>query len=156
MLIPVSAGHPRCVRSRRAISRTAARSIHIARWCAILVLPLWFGGAGLFAGFTADDMMNLYGYWSRPLEALIRANILPFTPYYRPADGIFYLSLFHLAGLDPLPYRVVCYALLLCNTVLLFRLARELTASRETAFLAALLAAHHRGYIDFHYNTGTV
>ena len=33
-------------------------------------------------------MMNLYGYWSKPVSALVKANIFFWTPYYRPFGGI--------------------------------------------------------------------
>src|ERR1035437_2454054 len=90
-------------------------------------------------------MMNLYGAWFRPL-AVSR----------RPLGDLFYRVLFAAAGLNPLPYRIACYALLCANLSLLFILCRKLSSSREVAALACLLGAYHAHLADLYYSTDTV
>src|ERR1035437_8574453 len=90
-------------------------------------------------------MMNLYGAWFRPL-AVSR----------RPVGDLFYRVLFGAAGLNPLPYRIACYALLCANLGLLYILCRKLSASREVAALACLLGAYLAHLADLYYSTDTV
>jgi hypothetical protein len=106
---------------------------------------LGFAGDGLRAYFTPDEMMNLYGAWFRPLVAS-----------GRPVGDLFYRVLFAAAGLNPLPYRIACYALLSANLGLLYILCRKLSASREVAVLACLLGAYHAHLADLYYSTDTV
>ncbi len=104
-----------------------------------------FAGDGLFAYFTPDDMMNLYGAWFRPV---IEAD--------RPMGAIFYRGLFAAFGLNPLPYRIGCLLLLLINLGLLYAFCFHLSRSREVAALACLLGAYHAHLADLYYSTGTV
>jgi hypothetical protein len=62
-----------------------------------------------------------------------------------------YRVLFGLFGLDPFPYRVVCFVLLLANLVLLYIFCKRLAASAEVAALACLLGAYHAHLADFYY-----
>ncbi|MEZ5351563.1 MAG: hypothetical protein R2762_02930 [Bryobacteraceae bacterium] len=152
MSISTASGRPSCVHPAPAVTGLPA----LIPASAALFFAIWFGGGGLSADFTADDAMNMHRAWSRPWIELVQANLIAFSPYYRPAGGAFYRILYETVGLDPLPYRVLCHALLLANLVLLHRLARNLAASPEAASAAVLFGAHHAGFIDFHYNTGTV
>jgi hypothetical protein len=106
---------------------------------------LTFAGDGLSAYFTPDDMMNLYGAWFRPL-----------VEQDRPLGTLVYRGLFAAFGLDPLPYRVLCFALLSVNLVLLYLVSATLSASREVGALACLLGAYHAHLADLYYNTGTL
>ncbi len=106
---------------------------------------LAFAGDGLRAYFTPDDMMNLYGAWFRPL-----------ADADRPLAALVYRGLFFLYGLNPLPYRVVCFALLLANLWLLYGLSTRLSGSRETGALACLLGAYHAHLADLYYSSGTI
>ena len=100
--------------------------------------------------------MNLYGYWSKPFLETVRANVLYFTPFFRPLGGLIYWGLYSVFGLNPLPFRIACFALLLFNLFLLYKLALALTGSKETALLTALLGSHHAGYADLYFNSGTI
>jgi hypothetical protein len=112
--------------------------------CALFALS----ADGLRAYFTPDDMMNLYGAWSAsPLELL---------QGHRPLGGLLYCALFALFGLNPLPFRIVCYLLLAGNLALLYCLCRRLAGSREVAVLACLLGAYHAHLADLYYSTGTL
>lgn len=106
---------------------------------------LSFAGDGLFAYFTPDEMMNLYGAWFRPL-----------SESRRPLADLLYRVLFGAAGLNPLPYRIVCYVLLSFNLGLLYAVCRKLSGSREVAALACLLGAYHAHLADLYYSSDTV
>jgi Dolichyl-phosphate-mannose-protein mannosyltransferase len=124
-----------------------------------LVILAWFGAQtwrGLFAGLSSDDLMNAYQAWILPLGRLMLANVTPFTVTYRPLGSALYRVLFWTSGLDPFPYRVVAYSLMLVNIWLVFRLARVLTGSAETATLAALIWSFHKGLMSVYLENGTV
>ena len=81
--------------------RVAGASLTIA------AVFLFLAGDGLSAYFTPDDMMNLYGAWFRPV-----------LEQGRPLGALVYRAIFAVFGLDPLPYRMVCFLLLAGNLVL--------------------------------------
>src|SRR6266852_1905138 len=91
--------------------------------CAILA----FAADGVRAYFTPDDMMNLYGAWSASAMELLQGH--------RPFGGLVYRALFAVFGLSPLPFRVVCFSLLLATLALLYALCWRLTRSREVGTL---------------------
>ena len=117
---------------------------------------LLFARNGLLAPFSGDDLMNLHGYLSRPLASLIVDNLRYWSTSYRPLGGIFYVLLYRWFGLDPLPFRLACFGLLVLNLGLLGRFTLRLSESREAVFLALLLAGYHAWFVDLYYSTGTV
>lgn len=112
--------------------------------CGILLV---LAGNGIGGYFTPDDMMNLYRAWSASPSELLRQD--------RPLVQLVYRGLFALAGLSPLPYRLLAFALLLVNLALLYRFCLHLTGAREIAALACLLAAYHAHLADLYYSSGT-
>ena len=136
----------------------ATEPIHIRRAAAAFVLAwfVWFAWDGIFAGFAPDDMMNLQGYWEPGVARALLSNFMVGTNAYRPMGAVFYLPLFAVFGLDPLPYRIVIFAVLLVNVYLAYRVARLLGCDELAAGLAALLTCYHAGMADLHYNTATV
>ncbi|HTM49452.1 MAG TPA: hypothetical protein VL285_12245 [Bryobacteraceae bacterium] len=129
-----------------------------AVFAALVILYLFaFAGDGLRAYFTGDDLMNLYHYWSQPLGRILLESVVFFpADILRPLGALFYGPLFALFGLNPLPYRVVCMALLLINLGLLYVFCRRLSGSREAAALACLIGAYHANLGDLYYNSGTI
>jgi len=109
---------------------------------------------GLGAYFMPDDMMNLYGYWTQPFEWSSLVNF--FGDVFRPGGALFYLPLFHWFGFDPLPFRIACFALLLFNLWVAWRVAARLSGSAQVAALATLLFAYHGAFVDLYFSTGTV
>jgi hypothetical protein len=105
---------------------------------------LWFAGDGLAAGFTPDDMMNLYGAWDHPWRS------------DRLAGTLFYNLGFRAFGFVPLGYRVVCCVLLAANLALLYFFSVRLARSQFVAGLACLLGAYHAHLADLYYSTGTI
>ena len=117
---------------------------------------LWFAWDGLLAGFAPDDMMNLHGYWEQGPWRAVYSQFLVGSNAYRPLGALFYLPLFTLFGLDPLPFRAVILALLAANVWLLYRVARVLGASATASVLAAVVICYHGGMADLHYSTAVV
>ncbi len=107
-----------------------------------------FAGDGIGAYFTPDDMMNLNMSWSAAPLVLLRGD--------RPLGALAYRAMFALFGLHPLPYRVLCFALLVMNLVLLYGFCRRVSGSREVAALACLIGAYHAHLADLYYSTGTI
>ncbi len=137
-------------------SQTKSKITNLIAMVAVLFPPVWFGGKGLFAFLTGDDFMNLYGYWSKPFLATLQANFFYFSSFYRPLGGLAYLGLYSTFGLNPLPFRLACFAIFFFNLFLLYKLALTLTGSKETALLTTLFGSHHGGYFDYYFNTGTI
>ncbi len=111
-------------------------------------LLLAFAGDGFGAYFTPDDMMNLYVSWSSPAAGLLLND--------RPLGALVYRVMFLFFGLNPLPYRVLCFGILLANLALLYAFCRRLSGSREIGALACLLGAYHAHLADLYYSTGTI
>jgi hypothetical protein len=115
---------------------------------------LWAGGHGIWAYFTGDDLMNLYGAWMKPAPELLADNVLYFTAT-RPLGALFYRTAYAIGGFHPLLFRLGCYALLIGNLYILYRFARNLTGSFEVGVLAALMGAYHARFVDLYCSTGT-
>lgn len=113
--------------------------------CGILFV---FAGDGIAGYFTADDMMNLYRAWSATPAGLLAQD--------RPVAQAVYRAVFGIFGLNPLPFRLVAFVLLLANLALLYRFCVRLSQSREVAALACLFGAYHAHLADLYYSSGTL
>jgi hypothetical protein len=122
----------------------------------ILLYVFVFAGDAFRTYFVGDEVMNLYWSWFTPLGQLLKENVLFFSGAYRPFAVLFYRILFAAFGLNPLPYRVVCFVFLLVNLGLLYAFCRRLSGSREIGVVACLLAAYHAQLFDLYYNAGTI
>ncbi len=124
---------------------------------AVYFLALTWRGLG--AWFTGDDLTNiqfLHGFGQRPFAMLLVHCAVVITPEYRPLGGAVYRILYALFGLEPLPFRLFCYALLLLNLFLAGLFVFVLTGSRINALLAALIFAVHTSMGGLYFNTGTL
>jgi hypothetical protein len=106
--------------------------------------------------FSGDDVMNLYGYWSRPAADLVKANILFWTPYYRPFGGLIYRTLFGLFGFNPRPLYILYYASFLLNLYLAYVVLKRISGSAETGALATLIWSVHANFAYLYYNAGSL
>ena len=104
---------------------------------------LFMASPGLTTLFSADDMMNMHGYWVKSPWFLIRANLLVVTSFYRPMGALYYMPLYKLFGLTPLPYRLAIFVFLIINAWLLYCLGRRLIGSRLGGGLAVVFGAYH-------------
>lgn len=138
-----------------AVSRRAAWAAYFAASAWLLV----FAGQGLNTWFSPDDAMNLqalHGLWDKPFAAIVRGFFNPLGGDYRPAGGIFYRALWALSGMNPLPFRAVCFALLLANLGLVCLLLRRHVRSWPALLAGLLVCAYHPEAGDLYFNTGTV
>ena len=128
----------------------------------LLVLVVYFvvsSSGGLNAYFTEDDggnLLNSHKYWEHSLADVIGSCVRVATPAYRPLGGVFYFTLYKLAGFHPLPFRAVCLTLMLANLLLAFALLRRLSGSLEAALLGAILIANHPAMLELLYSSGTI
>jgi hypothetical protein len=106
---------------------------------------LHFALPALRGGFRGDEMMNMTIYWDSGMLKSLLANVTFWTTFYRPGGALYYLSLYHLFALDPLPYRIVQISILAASIPLVYYLSRCLTSSRSVAFLAVLALCYHPG-----------
>lgn len=114
---------------------------------------------GLRAYFTGDDLMNLqkmHGYFSTSPARVALEVANPLSSSYRPMGGLFYRVLYAAAGFHPLPFRCACFALLLANLWIAWRLLLFLSGSREAALLGTLVLSYHAEMYGLYFNTGTV
>ncbi len=111
---------------------------------------------GLASWFDSDDLMNLYYYWSRPLSALLKANLFFWSSYYRPAGGLFYRIIFALWGFHPLPFHIAALILLSIDFGLLAVVVYQLTGSRWGALLALLVFGIHPTFSVAYFDTGAI
>ena len=125
---------------------------------AIFIAGLFFycAGFGLRTPFGYDDITNITVAWQAPLHQLLLALLVPFTTFYRPAGSAVYRLLFDIFGLNPLPFRIFVYALLLINLYLVYRLAQRLSRSAEIGAFSALLYTFHTRLSLIYLNNGTL
>ncbi len=110
------------------------------------------------AYFTQDDCANLHQALYFPLSSLLKGCVLWFqrASYARPLGGMWYRSIYAVAGFNPLPFHLVNLAILLANAWLTYGLSWRLSASRETGVLAALLVSYHPRFSLLYYDTGFI
>ncbi len=122
----------------------------------VLVYFVCSAWGGLHAGFRNDDLINLHYYWTAGAGKALQGNLLFFSTFYRPMGAAFYLPLFHFAGLNPLPYRVVIFLLLGANVVLIWRFAALLTGDYLVAFVVAFVVSNHGFLADLQVITAVI
>ncbi len=126
------------------------------RWAFLMYWMFSLAGSGLQARFTGDDLTNLHVHLARSFGQLALSNAMFWSTEYRPMGGLFYAGIYRLFGFRPLPFRIGCFALIVVNLVLLYRVCAKLGGSREAGFLAALLDGYHASFVDLYRSTGTV
>src|ERR1700674_2747309 len=89
-----ASGAPGTSQARSGSEPKAGRLRPILAGAFIACYFLFFTWRGLLVYYTGDDMMNLYGYLTRPVSALVKGNIFFWTPFYRPFGGVVYRSVY--------------------------------------------------------------
>ena len=103
---------------------------------------LFFRNPGHF--FNADTLFWLWNRHHTVLEFLAGFTRLDPALWYRPLSQRSVESLlFPLAGLNPVPYRIVGFTLFFSCTVLLFRIGLRLLECRRAAWFAVLAFMPH-------------
>ena len=98
---------------------------------------------GLTSWFDADDLMNLFFSVEGTWAALLKANLMFWSSYYRPAGGLFYRAIYDLWGFHPLPFHIAAFAFVLVDFWLLALIVKRLTGSRWCALIGLLLVGIH-------------
>jgi hypothetical protein len=139
--------------------RRAYRPALLNAICVVFLIAyfLHFAFPALRGGFREDEMMNIGIYWCAGVLKCFLANIafwklcptscsalydLPLY-LYRPGGALYYLPLYHLFGLAPLPYRIVQISILAASIPLVYYLSRRLASSQSISFLAVLALCYH-------------
>lgn len=122
----------------------------------VLAYFLFFTWRSVHLYFDQDDMLNLYMAWSKPPGEALRALLFYWSDFYRPLGGLFYTSIFAVAGFDPLPFRVICLALGIVNIGICFWFTRLVSGSERIAALSSLLFAFHPRLLEIWYRTATI
>jgi hypothetical protein len=120
----------------------------IAAALAVGSLFLIFAGDGLRSSFDADNMRELYIAGTSTARELLH--------HYRPLGALVFRAMFGMFGLNPRPYHLLAFGLLLANLGLLYRFSVMLAKSREAALLACLLGAYHAHLGDLYYSVSTL
>ena len=106
--------------------------------------------------FNVDDITNLVLPFVRGFEWAIRGSVLFWTGAIRPLGGLFYLTIYQIAGYHALPFRLAAIFFLVLNLVLLYAVLRRINPSAGFAVLALLLACYNGDLIDMYMSTGTI
>ena len=117
---------------------------------------LIFNWGSLRVRFALDDLANLRYYYEMTPGRLLLANLLPWRGDFRPLGALFYLPVYHFAGLNPVPYQAVLLAILLANVYFAYRFVRLLGGGELAAALVALVCCYHGGVANLYYNAAFV
>jgi len=111
---------------------------------------------GLASWFDGDDLMNLFFSLDRPWPALLKANLMFWSSYYRPAGGLFYRVIYDVWGFHPLPFHIAAFAFLLVDFWLLAVIVRRLTGSRWCVLVSLLLVGIHGCWNGAYFETPAI
>jgi len=109
-----------------------------------------------YGGFNEDDLMNLYRAWERGLSGNLIDTVVffRFSPTFRPVGALLYERIFAFGGFHPLPFRMICLALLLSNLALTYYWASLLSGSRAAGLITTALLTYHGEMINLYVWTG--
>lgn len=122
----------------------------------LLAYFVYFTRGGLRVHFALDGIGNLAHYYRQGPWALALSQFTLWHGDYRPMGGLFYVPIFALAGLNPVPFQAALLLIVLANVYLVYRFARLLGSGELAAGLAALVACYHAGLHNLYYNTAFV
>src|ERR1035438_1450544 len=132
------------------------RLIRIASAIVLTAYFLYFNLGSLKVHFALDDVGNIDHYHNITPWRLVLAQFLPWRGDSRPMGGLFYIPIYHFAGLNPVPYQAVLLALLLGSVYWVYRVAKLLGCCEAAALLAALAVCYHVGLANLYYNAAFV
>lgn len=119
------------------------RVLVIAGWFLILANFFWFSAKAVYSHFAPDEMMNMAWAWEAGLPRILRALLEFWSGFYRPTGALYYWTLHHLFGLNPVPFRVFDLAELALNLLLAYRVALLLSRSVFVAMLSTFVFSYH-------------
>jgi hypothetical protein len=133
---------------KRQQSTPLARAAYWVIPALVCLLVHW---RGFTAWFQSDDFVWLGIYrGGHGLHDLLRALFVPGEAgHIRPwSERLIFIVQYGLFGLNPLPFRVMVFALQFANLALVMTIGGRLTGSRATGFAAALLWAINATTVD--------
>jgi hypothetical protein len=123
---------------------------------ALFVRFVFLVRGGLTSWFDDDDLMNLTTYWLSSWPALLKANLVFWSSFYRPAGGLFYRTLYGLWGFHPLPFHIAVLVLLSIDFALLALTVWQLTGSRWGVLLALAVLGINPAFGFAYFNMGNI
>jgi hypothetical protein len=106
---------------------------------------------------AVDAVASISYFYRMPAPwRLLPSLFMPWGGFYRQMSGVVYLSLFSVFGLNPVPYHVATWLVLLASAWLMYRFARLLGCEELAAGLVALIACYHAGLSYLYYNTAYI
>jgi len=115
-----------------------------------------FNWGSLRVHFALDDLGNMAHYYEYSSWQLVLSNFLPWRGDNRPLGALFYIPIYHFAGLNPVPYQAAMLLILLATVYCSYRFARLLGGSELAAALLALVCCYHGGLANLYYNAAFV
>jgi hypothetical protein len=140
--------------ARRPWSAGKWRELALAAFLTVYFLV--FNWGSLRVHFALDDLGNIDHYYEYSPWQMVLSNFLPWRGDYRPLGGLFYIPIYHFAGLNPVPYQAVLLAIVLANVYFAYRLVRLLGGGELAAGLVALVCCYHGGVANLYYNAAFV
>jgi hypothetical protein len=117
---------------------------------------LYFNWASLHVHFAIDDLGNTAHYYLLGPRVLVLSQFRIWVGDSRPLAGLFYVPIYHFAGLNPVPYQAVMLALLLGVAFWEYRFARLLGCGEMVATVAALGVCYNAGLANLYYNAAFI
>lgn len=117
---------------------------------------LCFQWGSLRVHFALDDLGNIAHYYEYSPWQRVIANILLWRGDVRPLGALFYLPVYHFAGLNPVPYQAVLLLLVAAAVYFAYRFTRLLGTGERPAALVALVFCYHGGVANLYYNAAFV
>lgn len=122
----------------------------------VVVYCAALGRHALQARFSTDDPMNMSLAWREGFGYWLWHSITFWSTAYRPLGELFYLSIYRLFGLNPLPYRIAILCLVVANAYLSYRLADQITGSRTVGLLTGIFAGAHASMVNLYYQNDII
>ena len=132
------------------------RKQNLALFGAVILYTFPFYLASLKCFFHPDDFFNLYLYIFQPFYKLLISNFVFWNTTYRPLGGILYWMLFHVFGLEPLPYYILGNLLRIANLGLVLFLLLRITKSPLISLFVTAISAIHWETSNAIYNFGAI
>lgn len=122
----------------------------------LFVYFICFNWGSLRVHFALDDLGNIGHYYEYSPWQMVLSNFLPWRGDSRPLAGLYYIPIYHFAGLNPVPYQAVLLLIVLATVYATYYLARLLGSSALAAWLAAIVVCYHGGIANLYYNAAFV
>ncbi len=118
---------------------------HMMKWMTTLILVAVVSAVYwqvISRPFVSDDWFILYSIHTHDIAATIAEAFVPFNKLiYRPAAMMYYIVVFKLFGLNPVPFHLLALLLHVCNSTLVGFVLFRISGMKSAAIAAAVLYA---------------